>query len=241
MDHTCRGVCGTVSEGSCCEFWLPWSPCWHNLPLCCRCVRHFAVMTTLLGRGGLRSFHRWRRFHVHTVYVIHKPPPHWIAMCVQWSQYSVHHFDWERDSEVQVLITDLWAYFSQCCPEKLIICTSREVLECWTHLHYFSPIPYWAADWEELNVFLPSLSPLTDKLVNCMCGTVLSVWMNMPEVEVVLIYVFYIHSVPQQQAMKCFYSCIVVVTLCCCCSVQRLFGVVSMDSPAMNFTLCMSS
>lgn len=63
--------------------------------------------------------------------------------------------------------------------------------KCWSvrcfpaHLHHFSPIAYWAADWEELNVFLPLLSSLTDKLVNCMCGIGprLSVCMNMAEVE----------------------------------------------------------
>lgn len=59
-----------------------------------------------------------------------------------------------------------------------------KVSECHTHLHYYGPIPYWAADWEELHVFFASLSSLTDKLVNCMCGigSGLVVWMCTPEV-----------------------------------------------------------
>lgn len=34
-------------------------------------------------------------------------------------------------------------------------------LECYTHPHYFSATPYWAADWEELHVF-PSKPKLLD-------------------------------------------------------------------------------
>lgn len=61
--------------------------------------------TQVLGRGGLQSFTRWRRFHryiLRTRHVILMPSNSleihigWLC-AVQWIQYSVHHFDWEKE------------------------------------------------------------------------------------------------------------------------------------------------
>lgn len=138
VDHTCSGVCSTVSEGSYCEFWLLWSP-WHNLPLCC--VPHFAVMTGLKCRVEedyeLLLGHRWCRFLWYILRRQRVTPEasdlswksHWIYVWTVKSIFSAPF--WLREKlDSEVLITDLWAHFSQCCSEKLIICTSREVLKC---------------------------------------------------------------------------------------------------------------
>lgn len=122
-----QGVCSirlargaTVSSG------------WLRVP---RTTCHSAVYSNFLSRPGssVRQtiFYQSITFHLSW-------ESHWTSVCVQRSRYSERHFDGEEDREkswsqsckVQVLITDLWIYFSQCCSEKLIICTSREVLEC---------------------------------------------------------------------------------------------------------------
>lgn len=63
--------------------------------------------------------------------------------------------DWLREraktwTGVQILIPDLWAYFSQCFSEKLIIRSSREALDVSQHIfmtlvqHSYTG----AADWK---------------------------------------------------------------------------------------------
>lgn len=219
MDHTCRGVWCTVSEGSYCEFWLARSP-WHNLPLCY--VQHFAVMTGLHWwveeDSDLLFGHTLRRFHIiyleHTV--CHSQPfhlsweTHLVAMCVQWSQYSEHHFDGEEEEEKSWAVNrrsllQIYEPISANAAQKSWL--SAPPGKCWSIGHIFITLVQYHTGQLIGNswmFFFQALSPLTDKLVNCMCGTGLSVWMNMPWVEVVLIYVFYSHLVPQQEAMKCF-------------------------------------
>lgn len=197
VDHTCGGVCGTVRKGSYCEFWLP--PPGVPGTSC-----HFSLRSTLLSWadssvGSRRvticnqpvcnsviGFLKDTVGHSEAVHL--SWGSHRSALCVQWSQYSVHHFDCEKTLKRSSLLQIYEPIRANAAQKSWL---SAPPGKCWSVRHIFITLVQYHTgqlNWEELNVFLPSLSSLTDKLVNCMCGigSRLCVWT--PEAEVVGLY-----------------------------------------------------
>lgn len=131
VDHTCS----TVTEGSYCKFWLPWS-LWHYLPLWRRRVTNFYSMV-----GGVDVFDKLLKKKTHSCTSCEH-------MRIQRSQYSMRHFVWEKRRTMMFRPSvPLCETISANAAQKSWLSAPQG--KCWTHLHYYSPTPYWAADWEE--------------------------------------------------------------------------------------------
>lgn len=170
--------CGQQAQsarGSYCEFWLPRTR-WHQTAtlLCAALCCH--DRTRALGRGWLQAFHlvhRWRRFLrciLRTQSVALK------ASDLSWESRqlcaSIFSAPFRLREKAGLRGADLWAFFSQCCSEKSWLSTPPGKFGDVRHI-FITLVQYHTGQligksW--MFFFLPSLSSLTDKLVNCMCG-----------------------------------------------------------------------
>lgn len=147
MWTTPAGVC----EGRYCKRWLPWSP-WHSLPPCCGRRQRRRVTISYSTVGGIELSDTVWGWTLSTLRLL------WQYVLPAKSIFSAVF--WLRE-KFRSLLQIYEAVLASAAQKSRLSAPPGKYLGCYTHPHYFSATPYWAADWEELHVF-PSKPKLLD-------------------------------------------------------------------------------